>query len=233
MNIKKTFALLLSAAALCTVFLAGCNGGSGNGPSGGGGNNVPGGTDGETDELQTYTLEAEYVNLENKQGAGISSDQGGVEMIYGQGTEEEKTKGWSNGYYVGYTYSPYLTLDFEFESSKAASAVIILRLGSELGAISLDPTSFSVKLNETEIEYQSMYIETSKMDAMKFYDKTVAVDARLKEGKNVITLEILPNNFKNGATGGPMIDCVKLETEAKITWQPRTENPSNRGGSIF
>ena len=224
MNSKGKIALTIAAAAVCALSLVGCNDGGGTSDEGGTGNSAG---------HQTYTLEAEYVDLDNVQGAGISSDQGGVEMIYGQGSDEDKGMGWSNGYYVGYTYSAHLTLEFNFEASKATSTAIILRLGSELGAISLDPTTFAVKLNGEAIEYQSMYIENSKMDSMKFYDKTVAVSAQLKEGANTLTLEVLPNTFKNGATGGPMIDCVKLETDATITWQPKTENPSNRGGSLF
>ena len=224
MNIKKTFAILLVAATACTAMaLAGC--GTAGGTEDGGKTDVGG--------VKTFTLEAEYVDLDNVQGAGISSDQGGVEMIYGNGSDEKKGKGWSNGYYVGYTYSTNLTLNFVFEADAEATAAIVVRLGSELGALSLDPTTFAVKLNGEAISYQTMYIETSLMENMKFYDKTVTTNATLKAGTNTISLVVLSNTFKNGSTGGPMIDCVKLETTAGITWQPKTDNPSSRGGSIF
>ncbi len=222
MKLKKALSLILAAAAGCTVLaIAGC--GEEGGTNGGEGANG----------VKTYTLEAEYIDLDDVQGAGISSDQGGVEMIYGQGTEADKNKGWSSGYYVGYTYSANLQLDFVFESDKDATAAIVLRLGSELGALSLDPTSFAVKLNGVALDYQAMYIETSTMDQMKFYDKTVTSNAQLKAGTNTISLVVLPNTFKNGSSGGPMVDCVKLETAATVTWSPKTENPSNRGGGPF
>ena len=84
--------------------------------------------------ISTYVMEAEYINLDGIQGAGLSSDQGGVEMIYGEGTAEHKAK-WSNGYYVGYTHSADLQLDFVFNSSSNNTANLVLRLGSELGDI--------------------------------------------------------------------------------------------------
>ncbi len=222
MKVKNFAALALATLAACAL-MAGCT------PTDNGGENGGGSEAG----VKTYVLEAEYIDLDNVQGAGISSDQGGVEMIYGQGTEEEKAKGWSNGYYVGYTYSANLRLDFVFNADKEASAAIVLRLGSELGALSLDPTSFAVKLNDTDISYQTMYVETSSMDEMKFYDKTVSTNIKLKEGMNTLSLIVLPNAFKNGSTGGPTVDCVKLETAAEVTWEPKTDNPSSRGGSIF
>ena len=56
---------------------------------------------------------------------------------------------------------------------------------------------------------------------------------RLKAGKNTVTLKILANDFRNGQTGGPTIDCMKVTTTATLTWDPKTDNPSRKGGSIF
>ena len=157
----------------------------------------------------TYTMEAEYINLDGVSGAGISSDQSGVEMIYGEGTQAEKNKGWSNGYFVGYTYATNLTLTFTFNASEDGSAAIILRLGSELGDISLDPTVFAVKLNGEEIIYDNLYVSGSLIEDMVFSDKTVTADAWLVEGENVLELVVLNNNLMNGVkTGGPCVDCV-------------------------
>lgn len=229
---KKHFALLLAVAAGSAMLLAGCAGAGstpggttpGGDPSSGG--QTPGG-------VQSYVMEAEYINLDGVQGAGISSDQGGVEMIYGDGTQAQKDLGWSNGYYVGYTYSTNLKLDFVFEADKDAVATIVLRLGSELGNITLDPDSFSVRLNGTEISYQSIYLENSSMETMKFFDKTVTAAAQLKAGANTLSLVVLANELKSGSTGGPTVDCVKIETGAKLTWTDKTENPANRGGGPF
>ena len=142
-----------------------------------------------TSGSDTYVMEAEYIDLDDVSGAGISSDQSGVDMIYGDGTEAQKELGWSNGYFVGYTYSSNLELNFVFDSDKDATATVILRLGSELGDINLDPTNFSVILNGTEITYSSMYVENSRIDSMKFTDKTVTSSANIKKDENTLTLK--------------------------------------------
>lgn len=179
---------------------------------------------------KSYVMEAEYINLDGVSGAGISSDQSGVDMICGDGTREQKDLGWSNGYFVGYTYATGLELDFVFKSDAETTATIILRLGSELGDLSLDPTTFSVIINGAEITYSNMYVEGSSMESMKFSDKTVATNAKLKEGENTLTLKVLSNTFMNGTkTGGPCVDCVKIETSAKLTWTDKTDNPGRRG----
>lgn len=178
---------------------------------------------------KTYIMEAEYIDLDDVIGAGLSSEQSGCDMIYGTGTLEEKDKGWSNGYYVGYTYSADLTLNFVFTADVAKTATIILRLGSELGDITLSPSSLSVKLNGNSVNYSSMYVENSTMDTMKFYDKTLTTNASLKEGENTLSLTVLTNSLRSGQTGGPIIDCVKIQTSAVLTWTDKTANPSKRG----
>lgn len=184
----------------------------------------------ESGGSDTYVIEAEYIDLDGVSGAGISSDQSGVEMIYGDGTDEQKSLGWSNGYFVGYTYVSNLTLEFKFTADKAATSSIVLRLGSELGDINLDPTNYSVILNGTAIEYSSMYVEGSEIGSMRFSDKTVTASAQLTKGENVLQLKVLTNMLMNNTkTGGPCVDCVKIGTSAKLTWIDKTDNPSRRG----
>lgn len=229
MKLKRLLAM--SALALVGAFaFAACgetpnpdNQGGGGGENNGGGGN----------KLNSYTLEAEYVDLTDAHGAGISSDQSGCDMIYGEGTDAHKDKGWSSGYYVGYSYTSEFALEFEFEASADATATIVLRLGSELGNITLTPESFTVALNGTPLTYSSMYVEGSDgMENMKFSDKTVTSTASLKAGKNVIRLSISTNDLRNGQTGGPTIDCVKIQTSATLTYTEHTENPSRRGAII-
>ena len=181
---------------------------------------------------QGYVMEAEYINLDGVAGAGISSDQGGVEMIYGKGTQDEKDLGWSNGYFVGYTYATNLELNFEFNAETAGTASITLRLGSELGDLTLDSNTFEVSLNGKSIRYRNVFVEGSTIEAMKFYDRTITTSADLQEGANKITLKVLENDFKSGKTGGPTIDCIKIKTDSKLTWTDKTDNPSRRG-SMF
>lgn len=215
MKIKLKTILSLGLAILCLVAFVACAEDN-DGNAGGGGQ-------------RTYVMEAEYINLEDKVGAGISNEAWGVNMIAGEGTEADKAKGWSNGYFIWCTYSPNLQFDFVFTSDKAEKAQIILRLGSEIGNITLTPQNFAVKLNGVAINYNSMVIEGSDIATLKFVDKTVATTAQLVEGENTISLVILENDLLNGQTGGPMIDCVKIKTKATLTWTDITDNPGNRG----
>ncbi len=210
MKLKKLIGLSLATVMAATGFaLASC--------------------DDPDDGVKTYTMEAEYINLDGVSGAGVSSDQSGVEMIYGDG-EVDIENGWSNGYFVGYTYATNLTLDFVFNAETAGTATIILRLGSELGDITLDPSVFAVKLNGENIAYSNIFLENSLLDEMKFVDKTVTTTAELKQGENKISLVVLTNTLVNGSkTGGPCVDCVKIETTSKLTWTDKTDNPSRRG----
>ena len=183
-----------------------------------------------TSGSDTYVMEAEYIDLDDVSGAGISSDQSGVDMIYGDGTEAQKELGWSNGYFVGYTYSSNLELNFVFSSDKDATATVILRLGSELGDIMLTPDNFEVSLNGTPINYAAMTIQNSEsMAKMKFEDKTLTSNASLLQGENTISVRVLDNDLRGSTTGGPTIDCVKIRTDAILRYTENTDNPANRG----
>ncbi len=227
MKLKKTLAALAAAAIAVTMCagLAACgndNNGDTNNPGKPGGN-TPGG-------MNTLVIEAEYIELENVAGAGISSNQSGLEMIYGSGEQADKDKGWSNGYYVGYTYTAECTMDFVFESDKDTTATISIRLGSELGNINLTPREFEVKLNGTVVNYGSWSVLDSQKDMSKvvFKDYTISSNANLVKGENKITVSVKQNDLRKPGVGAPLIDCVKVTSDAKVTYNP-IDNPANKG----
>lgn len=209
--------IILSVCLLCTIACAFAFAACGGSGSGGG--------------VETYVFEAEYTDLTGVQGGGHSNEASGVGMIYGNGTEEEIEAGWSSGYFVAFTHREGVKLTFEFNSSEAVSgATIVLRVGSEMGNLTFTPSSFEVKLNGEAIEYGNMTVENSSvLENMKFYDKTVTANASLLKGKNELTLTVLANSLSGGVTAGPIIDCVKISTKAKLDWNPLTDNPSKRG----
>ena len=216
MKLKRLLTLAIVAMlALSTFAFVGCNEDKGDSTQGGG--------------SQTYVMEAEYVDLDNVSGTGISSDQQGVNMIYGSGTEEQK-KMWSNGYFVGYTYTSKCKITFKFNSDKAANATFVLALGSEIGDITLNPDNFRIELNGTQVNYSAIKVNNSAdISKMAFKDCTVAT-VMLKEGENEFTLSVLPNKLLQGSKdGGPCIDCLKIKTTAKVTFTEKTDNPSKRG----
>ncbi len=183
----------------------------------------------------TYVLEAEYIDLSNVSGSGMSDSKSGVGVIFGDGTQAEKDKGWSEGYYVMGSYSTDFQLDFKFTADKAGTASIMLRLGSELGDLTMSSAGFSVQINGTEINYSNMYIAgTSTVGALtevEFQDKLLSASVALKAGENTLTLKTLANDYRGaGSTGGPMIDCVKITTACKLTYTEHKDNPSLRGG---
>lgn len=174
-------------------------------------------------------MEAEYIDLSDVVGAGISSEASGVNMIHGNGTDAEKDKGWSSGYYIGFTYVANLELNFVFEANQDASATIVLRLGSEIGDITFDPNSLAVKLNGEVITYSNILVYGSDMAEMEFKDYTITSNASLKQGENTITLVVLDNTLRTGQVGGPMVDAIKVTTNATLTWTSHTRNPEERG----
>lgn len=187
-----------------------------------------GGSDTDDSGTQTYTFEAEYVNLEGFMGAGISNSGEGVDNIYGEGLDSEKAKGWSNGYFLGNTYAEN-TVEFVISSDQAAEGQLILRLSSEIGNILLNNDVFGVEVNGTPVNY-SITVINSKAGSYDFTDYPIATKIGLKEGENVVKLIIKQNNLKDGnSIGAPFIDCIKISTKAKLTWNPLTENPDNRG----
>ena len=181
---------------------------------------------GDGGESKEYVIEAEYIDIANVAGAGISSNQAGYDMIYGDGTNSA----WSSGYYVGYTYTSECKMDFEFTSDQDATATIKIRLGSEIGKLNMTPKDVEISLNGKSIEYGTLQIDNSEsMEDMVFKDYTLTTKASIKEGENVITLQIKDNKLRGGSTGGPTVDCIKIKTSAAVTPVQHTDNPSLKG----
>ncbi len=177
---------------------------------------------------ETYTFEAEYVYLDDFMGAGISNSGEGVNNIYGEGSDEDKAKGWSNGYFLGNTYAVN-SITFEITSDRNAEGKLILRLASELGALALNNEVFGIAVNGKEVDY-SFTVANSAAGSYDFADYLVAAEINLAEGVNEITLSIKENTLKDGnGIGAPLIDCIKITTEAGLSWNPLTDNPDNRG----
>lgn len=223
-NKKKMISLAIAAMATVSAFsLGACDlfGGANNG------GNTP------TDP-NAFVMEAEYVSFAGLVGGGHSNEQYEESMIYGNGTQAEKDLGWSNGYFVSATHKADICLTFNFTSDvEVSNATIVLRLGSEMGNLTFNPDNFEVKLNGEAIDYNPMYITNSPvLEEMKFVDKTIANNAKIKAGDNTITLTVLANTLSGGTTAGPIIDCVKITANANLSWKPLTDNIEKRDAGI-
>lgn len=216
MKSKKFLTLALSAMALTSAFaFAGCD--------------LFGGNQQETPSGKTeYVMEAEYIDLHDVAGAGISSNQSGLQMIYGDGTQAQKDLGWSNGYYVGFTHTSECELTFKFTADKADdSAMIVIRLGSELQKMTMTPTDVSITLNGKMLPYGSFTIEGSngQMGEVRFKDYTVSSSAALKAGENTVVLKVNDNSLRGtNSTGGPMVDCLKVTSSSVLTFDAHETN---------
>lgn len=178
--------------------------------------------------MKTFTFEAEYVDLENFNGAGISNSAEGVNNIYGEGGQSDIDKGWSNGYFLGNTYAEN-TIEFHFEADQDSTGKLTLRLASELGNMTLSQEAFGIEINGAELEY-SIVVANSKAGSYDFADYALNHNLNLVEGENTIRLIIKSNTLQGGnRTGAPLIDCIKVTTEAELTWNPLLDNPDNRG----
>lgn len=214
--IKTTITTLLLGSAL---MLGACGGnGGGNGGGGGGSSN-------------TFIMEAEYVDFTGIVGGGNSCEKRECGMIYGEGTDEEKALGWSNGYFVAYTHKTGVRLTFNFTSDKEVNnATLVIRMASEMGATTFSPDEFEVNLNGEAIDYTGQYLQNyGTLEEMRFADKTISSRCHIEEGANVLYLEILENNLTGAGTIGPIIDCVKITSTAQLSWEPLLDNPDHRG----
>ena len=230
MNIKRIVALGLVLVVAVASF-TGCdiiNQFIGNDDNGG--NSGNGGASAGKNSL---TMEAEYIDIDDVAGAGISNNNSGLSMIYGDGTDAQKEM-WSNGYYVGYTHNDQTELTFTFTASKASTANIVIMLGSELIDITLDSESFAVVVNGEEQFIPNWYIEKCDMDTATFTACRLSAPVELVEGENTIVLKVLTNDLGGeGVTRGPLVDCVTVTaTDAELTWDAKEDNPYRRDNEV-
>lgn len=229
MNFKKIIGFALALVVLATS-LTSCDAltqilGGGSGDSTGNGGSSVG--------KSSLTMEAEYTYLDDVAGAGISNNNSGLSMIYGDGTDEQKEM-WSNGYYIGYTHNDATEITFKFNASKASTANIVLMLGSELIDITLDSESFAVIVNGEEQLIPNWFIECSEMDTATFTTCRLSSPVELVEGENTIVLKVLANDLGgSGVTRGPLIDCVTVTaTDAELSWEANEDNPYRRDNEV-
>lgn len=174
----------------------------------------------------TLVMEAEYTYLDDVAGAGISNNNSGLSMIYGDGTDAQKEM-WSSGYYVGYTHNDKTVITFKFNSTKATSAVTTFMLGCELNDMTLNAENFAIVVNGEEQYIPNWFIKCSEMDTAKFYAFNLNIN--LVEGENVIELKVLTGD----PTRGPLVDCVKVNaTDSELSWNPLADNPERRDNEV-
>lgn len=198
----------------------------------------------------TYIFEAEHVSFIDPstglpmQGMGASGGSVGANMVDSPAPGMEGINA-SNGYYVTYLYSPGLTLSFIIESDRDVSdATLIFRISAESAPYAITPTGddgvtdngtklsqYIIMLNDVAINYETIEIldvsgHTSTGNRRPFSDFTIAVNLSLKKGQNVFSFITANTNGMGGtmAATAPVIDCIKVQTSAELSWDPITSN---------
>ena len=168
---------------------------------------------------EATVFEAEYTDLASKTGTGYSGSPSAEGLI-----SNGRNFGASNGYFVGYMHNGNISLEFNIESAEDTSVTLILRLGSEFGNVTLTPSSFGISVNGEEITYSGLSVPGGADGYSQFADCVVGT-INLKKGSNEIKLSVRSNTLRDGSTGGPGVDCIKLEgASCALSWRPLVYN---------
>lgn len=168
-------------------------------------------------ETELFKFEAELVNLDDKMGAGPSNAAPGITMI------RKDTKA-SNGHYIADTYRENLSFEFVITADDEGSALLVVALGSDLGAIKINPDVFEISINGEVISYKEFRLKDSSGALNKNFTEHAIGTINLVAGENEVKLMIKENTYINGSTGGPLIDYISLQSTAKLSWEPRLDN---------
>lgn len=211
-------AVCLSASLMC---FAGCSGLDGILGMFGGNNDVK-----VPDGMQEYTFEAEYTPIADLIGGAQSGSASGYDLI-----QESSNESVSNGYFIHNIHMTDCTLTFEFNAERAGTTSLYIRMISQWGNTSFNPQNFGIVLNDAEVTYSNILVKGSTDDEPDFKDYLVTQSAAVKQGKNVLKLIVRENTLNNytHSTGGPAIDCVKLVSDAGLSWTPLEENLDHIG----
>ena len=108
-------------------------------------------------------------------------------------------------------------MDFYIQSTKT------------IGVLEEEPV-YTVKVNDVALQYANISFtdvpSQSENTLLPFTDFIISVNVNLVEGKNTIAL-ITDNALLMGGTMGataPMVDCIKINTYAILTWNPILDN---------
>lgn len=171
-------------------------------------------------------FEAEYTDLDGKQGTGYSGSPSNESLIQ----REENLNISNGGLFVSYLHNTGITLEFVIYAAADTDANLSLSLGSELTNIALTPSAFGITVyngtqepsgSGTELQYGSVTVTGGgAMWTYAAFAEYSFGSVHLTKGYNVIQLQIRSNSFRDGATGGPGVDYLRLDTSTALTWSP-------------
>lgn len=208
--IKKLIAVAIAGSMFLTAgALLACGGG--NKENGDGDNDNKGDVG-----ANTYTFEAEYTDLTGLDGLGQSGSPTGVGLI-------TMNKDASNGAYVS-QLGEKSPITFKITSDKAAKATLKGIFGSnELSPITWTSAEFAIEVNGVSFNYTKFKTEKTTSSVQNFKLRTLG-EIDLKAGENTIVFRPQNNKHLSNQTSGPSIDCIKLSTDATLTFEAHEDN---------
>ena len=163
-----------------------------------------------------YVFEAEDVDLTGKSGPGYSGENAGVGMIV-----TNKDIKASQDKFVAYQCRNGNSLEFYLASDKETDeAELILSLAAEFAEMELDPSMYEISVNGEPLSYSPISLKLTENSQQGLFADYSIGKVHLKEGTNLIMLKTT-NSTPLGGTltaTAPIIDCVKLQTEAVVFW---------------
>lgn len=170
----------------------------------------------------TYVFEAEDTNLLGKNWPSWSGTVSNTGLIH-MSTEF----GASNDRFIGYMYEQGCSLEFQIVSDSAVSdATLVFSFSAEFN-MEFDSSMFVVSVNQQPMTYDKITYtgivnnNDGVLKCPRFKDYTIATNVTLKKGFNIITVVTQNEADISGTTYkayAPLVDCLKLTTEAVVVW---------------
>lgn len=179
-----------------------------------------------------YVFEVENTDLSTKTGAGLSgtTSKGGMLVT-------DDTKGASGGVFLSYQYITGNQIEFVLCSDEDVSDVtFVARLSQEARDYTYDSSNYNISLNGESIEYNAISFKNvpgftaDGAEPLSFEDFTIGTGLSLKKGRNTITFTVANSDALQGTTmnaASPLLDCIKLTTEAVVIWDGSAGLPMN------
>ena len=173
----------------------------------------------------TYVFEAEDTDLTGKIGPSYSGSAQEESMII-----YNESVGASGNRMVGYLYASGISLEFYIASDMDVDdATIDVSITGEFVTMSYDGNDYQVIVNGEAKSYPRVTIEATQSSMPQCADLISIKGVHLNKGANLIQLMTNNTNEVDGTTFkayAPIVDCVKVTTEAVLIWDENHNEPA-------
>ncbi len=183
----------------------------------------------------TFTFEAEDVDLSGKVGNGLSGTAPETAMIlkdnYGAGASNER--------FVGYLYKTGLSLSFYFASDIAVDNVTLaVSFACEVQGYTFNPSNYTIAFNGSSLTYddiayadEDLTIAAGQTTMTPFASYTISTSLSVRKGMNLVSLTTSNSDAVDGTTMtafAPLVDCVNLTVDdAILEWDQTKGLPAS------